>query len=122
MAILYADSITPAMQAAMDETNRRREAQLHYNKTPGITPKTIVKAHVDVLDVGDEGQKDAQSINVLSDADKDQILKMPPYELGKTMKHLKKDMQAAAEFEFEKAAQLRDKLHAIEKLLLENPS
>lgn len=123
MAILYADSITPAMQAAMDETNRRREAQLHYNKTHGITPKTIVKAHVDVLDVGDEGQKDAQSINVLSDADKDQILKMPPYELGKTMKHLKKDMQAAAEsLEFEKAAQLRDKLHAIEKLLLENPS
>ena len=48
---------------------------------------------------------------------------MPPYALGKTMKQLKKEMQVCAEnLEFEKAAQLRDKIHAIEKLLLENPS
>lgn len=122
-AILYADTMTPAMQAAIDETNRRRDTQVAFNEAHGITPKTITKAHVDVLDVGDNDAKDAKSIPVLSNEEADDILKMPPYALGKTMKQLKKEMQVCAEnLEFEKAAQLRDKIHAIEKLLLENPS
>ena len=122
-AILYADTITPAMQAAMDETNRRRETQVAYNEKHGITPKTITKAHVDVLDVGDRDASSETTISALSSNEADDILKMPPYVLGKTIKNLKKEMQACAEdLEFEKAAQLRDKLHAIEKLLLENPS
>lgn len=122
-AILYADSITPAMQAAMDETSRRRETQLAFNEAHGIVPKTITKAHVDVLDVGDDNSEEDSTIKLLTDDEADEILKMPPYELGRMMKNLKKDMQASAEsLEFEKAAQLRDRLHGIEKLLLENPN
>lgn len=122
-ALLYADTITPAMQAAIDETNRRRVTQLKYNEVHGITPRTITKAHVDVLDVGDREEDPSEMISVLSSDEADNILKMPPYALGKTIKNLKKEMQSCAEsLEFEQAAQLRDKLHAIEKLLLENPS
>ena len=121
-AILYADTMTPAMQAAIDETNRRRDTQVAFNEAHGITPKTITKAHVDVLDVGDNDAKDAKSIPVLSNEEADDILKNA-YALGKTMKQLKKEMQVCAEnLEFEKLFNYRDKIHAIEKLLLENPS
>ena len=118
-AILYGDQITPAMQVAMDETERRRQIQLDYNQAHGITPKTIAKAQVDLLDVGERGDESGAGPALLLAEEEDDILKMAPHQLSRLMKNLKKDMlQAAESLDFEAAAQLRDRIHAIEALLM----
>ena len=98
--IMYADSITDSMKAAIDETNRRREIQQKYNEDHGITPQTIKKAVRDLISIskaaaaGDgELKKDPES--------------MDAKELDKLAKELAKKMrQAAAELNFEEAARL----------------
>ena len=118
-AILYGDQITPAMQVAMDETERRRQIQLDYNQAHGITPKTITKAQVDLLDVGERGDESGAGPALLLAEEEDDILKMAPHQLSRLMKNLKKDMlQASESLDFEAAAQLRDRIHAIEALLM----
>ena len=111
--IMYADSITDSMRAAIDETNRRREIQQKYNEEHGITPQTIKKAVRDLIAISkaasageEEFRKDPES--------------MDARELEKLAKELTKKMrQAAAELNFEEAAKLRDRMKEVKQMLLE---
>jgi len=101
--ILYADKMTGALEQALSETERRREHQMEYNKVHGITPKTIQKAVERVI----KGQGD-QEVPVVAAYD--------AKGLEKHIKALRKQMLAAAsELDFERAAQLRDQLRALEE-------
>lgn len=111
--IMYADSITDSMRAAIDETNRRREIQQRYNEEHGITPQTIKKAVRDLIAISraasageEEFRKDPES--------------MDTRELEKLAKELTKKMrQTAAELNFEEAAKLRDRMKEVKQMLLE---
>ncbi len=100
--IMYADRVTRSMQAAIDETNRRRHIQEAYNTENGVTPRSIAKAI-------DEGLR---AIIPLKDDDKKpklDIKKIPKDEYGSLIKDLTAQMElASANLEFEKAAELRD--------------
>jgi len=111
--IMYADTITDSMRAAIDETNRRREIQQKYNEEHGITPQTIKKAVRDLIAISkaasasdEEFKKDPES--------------MDARELEKLAKELTKKMrQAAAELNFEEAAKLRDRMREVKQMLLD---
>lgn len=108
-AILYADKMTKSLQAALDETNRRREKQKNYNIENGITPETVKKSIHNVL--SSVYEKDHTTI-ALND---DPALKMGPKQLQKYKQDLEKQMlKAATDLEFEEAARLRDLLKDIE--------
>mgnify|MGYP004668673627 FL=1 len=111
--IMYADSITDSMRAAIDETNRRRELQQKYNEEHGITPQTIKKAVRDLISISKAVSTDA------SEMEKDPE-SMSVKELDKLAKELTKKMrQAAAELNFEEAARLRDRMKEIKQMLLD---
>ena len=111
--IMYADVITDSMRLAIDETMRRRTLQKKYNEEHGITPKTIKKAVRDLISISkavaeteDKMMKDPES--------------MSKKELEKLINQVKKQMQsAAADLNFEMAAQLRDKMVELKKNLEE---
>ena len=112
--IMYADTITDSMRAAIDETNRRREIQQKYNEEHGITPQTIKKAVRDLIAISkaastsdEEFRKDPES--------------MDARELEKLAKELTKKMrQAAAELNFEEAAKLRDRMREVKQMMLDS--
>lgn len=108
--IMYADSITKSMKYALDETARRREIQDAYNKEHGITPKTIVKEIRDLI-----------SNEVAEDVprnDKKDIESMTRKELETEIKKLTKNMNiAAADLNFEAAAELRDRIRELKAAL-----
>lgn len=109
--IMYADNITDSMRNAIDETNRRREIQQQYNEEHGITPTTIKKAVRDRISITKEA---VQSVNKL----KKDPESMSRGELEKLIKKLSKEMQkAAAELNFESAAELRDQMVELKKQL-----
>ena len=109
---LYADKITPAMKAATDETNRRREKQLAYNKKHGITPETIQKNIREVI-------RSAEEIETVN------TKKLSPWERELVTDDLKQELamleaemwQASEDLEFEKAASIRDRIREIEAKL-----
>jgi excinuclease ABC subunit B len=113
-AILYADRVTGSMQRAMDETDRRREVQIQYNKDHGITPKGIQKAVNDVMEAGGSSQ-DKRRGRRGSQKDELPVVKaMSANDAAKRMKQLEKEMyECARNLEFERAAQLRDELDQI---------
>lgn len=103
--IMYADSVTASMQAAMDETARRRKVQMAYNKEHGITPTTIIKPIRDLIAVTKkndyEGEKDDFVSSDFEDMSKDDQRKL--------ISRLEDEMRAAAKkLDFEQAASLRD--------------
>ena len=108
--ILYADKITKSIEAALYETNRRRQKQIEFNVEHNIQPKGIQKAIPDLIQdfndlVGSNEKKSAQSL------EKD---------LPESIEEIKKQMKIAADaLEFEKAAQLRDKLKKLEQLAVQ---
>lgn len=109
--IMYADSITDSMKRAMDETSRRREIQMQYNKEHGITPKTIEKSVRDLISIS----KKVAASEMQMDKDPES---MSAKELEKLVKDVEKHMKkAAAELNFEAAAELRDKLIELHTLL-----
>jgi excinuclease ABC subunit B len=122
--IMYADSITESMQVAIEETNRRRNIQLEYNKKHGITPKTVIKskdsilAQTKVVDSKKSTKKyyvENEEATLAADPvaaylSKDELTKMA----DRTRKAMEK---AARELEFMEAAKLRDEYQAIQKLI-----
>ena len=109
--IMYADTMTDSMKAAIDETNRRRAVQDKYNKEHGITPKSIEKAVRDVIAISKAAVKDSKTW------DKDPE-SMNLDELKKLSKELEKKMRkAAVELDFETAAQMRDRMIEVNKLI-----
>ena len=111
--IMYADNMTDSMLAAIRETNRRREIQNKYNEENGITPQTIKKAVRELISISKviakeevNFEKDPES---MSDAELEKLI-------GKIQKKMK---QAAADLNFEAAAELRDKMAELKKQLTE---
>lgn len=111
--IMYADTETKSMKAAIDEVNRRRKIQLAYNKEHGITPKTITKeVRAKLIDHTEEeaaAEREADILNYLGN--KDVLL---PDEKKDLEKRLRKEMKLAAErLDFEAAARLRDQIKTL---------
>ncbi|MDN5347529.1 MAG: excinuclease subunit [Clostridia bacterium] len=102
--IMYADTITESMRRAIEETNRRREIQMEYNRKHGITPQTVQKAVRDIIEATRAAEERA-TYRVVRQPGK----KMSKRELTKLISSLEKEMRAAAKrLEFERAAELRD--------------
>jgi excinuclease ABC subunit B len=121
LAVLYADHETDSMKRALGETDRRRAIQERYNDEHGITPETIVKAIRGIMRDG----KDPETLDGEFDASKlsDQSLLFgSPQEIQREIQRLRKTMKAAAkELDFEKAAEIRDRIRALEHMgLLES--
>ncbi len=116
MAILYAEIVTESMRRAIDETERRRKKQLAYNAAHGITPRGVQKRIKDMIeaaiDLG-EAQLDLKAAQTVA-----AYKVMSEKDLNKQVKKLEKDMlDAAKNLEFEKAAELRDRLRALKEVL-----
>ena len=111
--IMYADKMTRSMQEAIDETARRREIQLQYNATHGITPMTIKKPIRDLISVRTETTT-GEKIDLTQVAFKD----LPKDEQKNIIANLENQMKAAAKaLDFEEAAQLRDNVMSLKALL-----
>ncbi len=110
--IMYADRITRSMQACIDETGRRRAAQLEYNEAHGITPETVKKSIRSILeDIAEKGDYVELPLAAEETAEY-----RTTAQLRKEIARLKEEMlAAAAALEFEKAAELRDRMLELEK-------
>ena len=105
MVVMYADTITPSMRRAIDETERRREKQDAFNKAHGIVPKTVMKSVRDLLDIS--AQDDEKS----SAERRGKIRSMTKQQKAEQIARLEKQMKEAAKMlEFELAAALRDQI------------
>ncbi len=103
LVVMYADTITPSMRRAMDETERRRQIQDDFNKSHGIVPKTVIKSIRDLVSMG-EGEASAKDF----DFNTRQMTKAQRLE---AIAKLEKEMREAAKLlEFEYAAELRDRI------------
>jgi len=101
--IMYADTVTPSMRAAITETERRRQKQEAYNKAHGIVPQTIVKSVRDLIEISDSAAE-AEAVTAAG-------VKMTERERRAEIEKLEKEMKRAAQMlEFEYAAILRDRL------------
>ena len=108
--IMYADTVTRSMQAAIDETNRRRKIQMEYNEAHGITPKTIEKAVRDLISISKKVE--AEDVKWKKDPES-----MSAKELRELITQTENAMKkAAANLDFETAARLRDELFELKKL------
>lgn len=111
--IMYADTITDSMRAAIDETRRRRELQMRYNEGHGITPQTIRKAVRDLISISKKVAKQEEVLEKDPES-------MSQEELEKLIKDLQRQMKkAAADLDFETAAKLRDNMIELKKHLQE---
>jgi len=109
LAILYADVMTDSMRKAIDETTRRRRTQQEYNERNGITPQSIIKP----VDMSLVAIAEADYVTVPLESD-DEIESMTKEQRDRLLGELEGRMrEAARKFEFEKAAQIRDKLKAL---------
>ena len=107
--IMYADELTESMEKAISETNRRRKIQMEYNEKHNITPKTINKSI-----------RDSIKATILTDVKEDVDLNNEESILDIINKLTEEMLKYAQEMEFEKAAELRDKIKELEKVLKEN--
>ena len=103
MVIMYADTITPSMRRAMDETERRREKQDAFNKAHGIVPKTVIKSVRALLDISAEGEDTPEK--------RGEVQGLTKQQKAERIARLEKEMREAAKMlEFELAAALRDQI------------
>ena len=101
--IMYADSVTPSMERAIVETERRRQKQMAYNEEHGIVPKTIIKGVRDVIEITSKKDKGEKSIKKMSRKEREEMIV-----------RLTAEMKTAAKIlEFEHAAYLRDKINKL---------
>lgn len=104
--IMYADTITPSMKVTIDETSRRRKIQEEYNEEHGITPKTIVKSVREVINTAIAAEESIDFKDI-----KDEENEFTKDEINEMVDALKPEMyRAAEELDFEKAAEIRDKI------------
>ncbi|SDZ73484.1 Excinuclease ABC subunit B [Desulfuromusa kysingii] len=109
--IMYGDKITKSMQACIDETERRRTKQIAYNQEHGITPQSVKKSLGSSL--GDLSAKDYMDLPLVAESGEEY---RTPKEIKKKIIELKKEMlAAAADLDFEKAAEIRDQMLLYEK-------
>lgn len=109
--IMYADQMTESMKKAIQETERRRKIQMAYNEEHGITPQTVKKAVRDLISISKKVA--AEELQFEKDPES-----MSQKELEKLIKDVTKQMKkAAADLNFEAAAELRDKLIELKKQL-----
>jgi len=110
--LMYADQVTRSMQACLDETGRRRSKQLAYNQEHGITPETVKKGMRSILE--SIAEKDYVTPPVVADLEETYGIELK--EIPKLIKKMRKEMLAAAkELDFEKAAELRDRIKQLEE-------
>ena len=127
LVIMYADKITQSMQRTIDETNRRREKQLVYNKAHGIEPKTILKSREEIMEQTSIADSNRKSDKVKKYEAKDEPLSlaadpvvayMSKPDLEKAIEKTRSDMMKAAKYmDFVEAARLRDEMFAMQKLM-----
>jgi excinuclease ABC subunit B len=115
--IMYADMVTDAMRAAIDETNRRRAKQVAFNEAHGIIPVSIIKSVRDITD-------QLASTHAVAEAQGEYqiggIGSLPKMEMEKLIQDIEKQMnEAAKNLEFEKAAALRDQIYELREILAE---
>lgn len=122
-AILYADSITPSMQKAIDETERRRAKQIAFNTEHCITPKSASRAITDKIDTGEEEAMHALGSAVIAQsaiAGVDEEILRRPELIVKEINRLEKQMRTlSAELKFEEAARVRDVVLALKERLID---
>ena len=111
--IMYADTMTDSMKAAIEETKRRRQVQMEYNEKHGITPKTIHKSVRDLISISKKVSSEEMKLEKDSESMSEKELQAAIKDINKKMK------KAAAELNFEVAAELRDQLIEFKKKLLE---
>ena len=120
MAILYADSITGSMERALEETDRRREKQSHYNEAHGITPQGIKKAVSDIMESAWSGPR--KTLGVQEDRqvfDLEDLPILDPELAMKKIVRLEEEMyRYARDLEFEKAARIRDKIQGLRNTMM----
>ncbi len=124
--ILYADGVTGSMERALAETERRREKQLEHNEKHGITPRTVKAKIAEIVDSDDAGTKAAYGTSFTSEklttgmgamAEERAAYAKAGDNMQKHMKALEQQMrEAAADLDFEKAAELRDELKRLQDL------
>ncbi|MBR2730380.1 MAG: UvrB/UvrC motif-containing protein, partial [Clostridia bacterium] len=103
--IMYADQVTPSMERAITETNRRREKQTAYNEAHGITPQTIVKDVHEIIEISAKAETEDKAISRMSRKEREAMIV-----------RLTAEMKAAAKIlEFEHAAYLRDRIEKLRK-------
>ena len=103
--IMYADQVTPSMERAITETNRRREKQMAYNEAHGITPQTIVKDVHEIIEISAKADTEDKAISRMSRKEREAMIV-----------RLTAEMKAAAKIlEFEHAAYLRDRIEKLRK-------
>ena len=118
--ILYADKITRSMQAAIEQTSRRRDKQIAYNQEHGITPISIKKSLETPFDTLYTQAAEQKEISKSASYVAGNEHNMSPQEIGKLIKNLEKDMRdLARDLEFEKAAEVRDKIRVLREMILE---
>src|SRR5690606_26093486 len=122
-AILYADRVTRSMQVAIDETDRRRQKQVEYNAEHGITPQSVVRAVMDVM----EGAREAPEMVKVGRGGKikrvaeeqEDYSALDPAKLAARLKVLEQQMyQHARDLEFEAAARVRDEIRRVKDAVL----
>ena len=112
MAILYADKMTDSMKGAIDETTRRRNKQLAWNEKMGITPVGVTKRIKDIIDGVYDIDEERKQLKAAQAHAKYEA--MPGKDLEKELKRIEKEMlDAARNLEFERAAELRDRLYQL---------
>ncbi len=115
--IMYGDKITNSMKKCIDETNRRRIIQAEYNKKHKITPKSTKRAILDMKDAEYDGHVDVTALPRAAKGQQKFVADVPLDKIPQTLEKLRKEMHAAAEeLDFEKAAQLRDRVRALEAI------
>ncbi len=111
--ILYADKVTKSMQAAMDETERRRAKQVAFNEEHGIVPRTVARRIFWI----EQAEEAARRVGVDRPEALHKVVE-DPREAGKMLERLKREMmEAARRLEFEKAADIRDRIRALRAVL-----
>jgi len=130
LVIFYADKMTESMQRTIDETSRRREKQVHYNKEHNITPKTILKSRMDVfastsvLDIKGFDERNPYALasdqNAVIVAAEEEAEYQTIPQMEKAVSKIKKEMEKAArDLDFMEAARLRDSMFSLQKKLAE---